>query len=68
VSTVAQAYFELLDLDAELEIARRTTAAFDETVRILTRRFEGGVGRGSRSCARRRLGRTARPRLPNWSA
>jgi multidrug efflux system outer membrane protein len=44
VSAVAQAYFELLDLDAELEIARRTTAAFDDTVRIFDRRFEGGVG------------------------
>jgi multidrug efflux system outer membrane protein len=44
VSAVAQAYFELLDLDAELEISRRTTAAFDETLRIFTRRFEVGVG------------------------
>lgn len=44
VSAVAQAYFELLDLDAELEIARRTTAAFDDTVRLFGRRFEGGVG------------------------
>jgi len=43
VSAVAQAYFELLDLDAELDIARRTTVAFDDTLHLFTRRFEGGV-------------------------
>jgi multidrug efflux system outer membrane protein len=44
VSAVAQAYFELLELDAELEIAKRTTEAFDDTLHLFTRRFEGGVG------------------------
>lgn len=43
VSGVAQAYFELRELDLELEIARRTVDTFDETLRIFQRQFEGGV-------------------------
>jgi multidrug efflux system outer membrane protein len=44
VSSVAQAYFELLELDRELEIARETTESFRETLQLFTRRYEGGVG------------------------
>ncbi len=44
VSSVAQAYFELLELDRELEIARDTTESFRETLELFTRRYEGGVG------------------------
>ncbi len=44
VSDVAQAYFELLELDRELEIARMTTKAFQDTVDLFTRRYQGGVG------------------------
>lgn len=43
VSGVAQAYFELLELDLELEIARRTTDSFQESADIFGRRREGGV-------------------------
>ena len=43
VSGVAQAYFELQELDLELEIARRTTESFTETEALFTRRYEGGV-------------------------
>lgn len=44
VTSVAQAYFELLELDLELEIAKRTQAAFQETYNLFFRRFAGGVG------------------------
>jgi multidrug efflux system outer membrane protein len=44
VSDVAQAYFELLELDRELEIARLTTKTFQDTVALFTRRYRGGVG------------------------
>ncbi|MEW6273490.1 MAG: efflux transporter outer membrane subunit [Thermodesulfobacteriota bacterium] len=44
VSGVAQAYFELLELDRELEIARETTESFRETFELFTRRYQGGVG------------------------
>lgn len=40
---VAQAYFELRDLDARLEIARATTQAFQETYDLFNRRFTGGA-------------------------
>jgi multidrug efflux system outer membrane protein len=40
---VAIAYFELRELDAEVEIARRTTAAFQNTYDLFNRRLEGGA-------------------------
>lgn len=43
VSSVAQAYFELLELDLELEIARRTTASFQRTLDLFTQQFNRGV-------------------------
>jgi len=43
VSDVAQAYFELLELDLELDIARNTTASFTESLKLFTERLEGGV-------------------------
>src|SRR5204862_1148526 len=43
VAEVAQAYFELLELDQEHEIATRTTNSFAESLRIFCQRFEGGV-------------------------
>jgi multidrug efflux system outer membrane protein len=43
VADVAQAYFELLELDEELEIATHTTNSFAESLRIFSQRFEGGV-------------------------
>jgi outer membrane protein, multidrug efflux system len=43
VTSVAQAYFELQELDLELDIARRTTVSFEETEQLFSRRFLGGV-------------------------
>jgi multidrug efflux system outer membrane protein len=43
ISQVAQAYFELLELDHELEIAERTTNSFGESLRIFSQRLEGGA-------------------------
>jgi multidrug efflux system outer membrane protein len=44
VSDVAQAYFELLELDRELEIAHLTTETFEKTLDLFTRQYRGGVG------------------------
>ena len=44
VSQVAQTYFQLLELDAELEIAQRSTKTFGETLELFQRQFEGGIG------------------------
>ncbi len=44
VTVVAQAYFELRELDLELEIAKRTRDSFQQTLDLFTRRLLGGVG------------------------
>jgi multidrug efflux system outer membrane protein len=43
ISDVATAYFQLLALDRALEIARRTTNSFGESLRIFSERFQGGI-------------------------
>ncbi len=43
ISQVAQAYFQLLALDAELQISREATNAFTETLRIFDERLQHGV-------------------------
>ncbi|HXV36471.1 MAG TPA: efflux transporter outer membrane subunit [Myxococcota bacterium] len=43
VAGVAQAYFELRELDLELEIARATVESFQETLDIFERQYRGGV-------------------------
>jgi len=42
-SDVAQAYFELLGLELQLQIAKETTASFADTLKLFTQRYEGGV-------------------------
>ena len=46
VSQVAEAYFHLRELDQRLEIARRTTEAFQGTYDLFDRRLSGGVASG----------------------
>jgi multidrug efflux system outer membrane protein len=43
-SDVASAYFELVGLDLELEVARASAASFRETSELFQHRFEGGIG------------------------
>jgi outer membrane protein, multidrug efflux system len=43
VSEVASAYFDLRELDEELDIARRTRAAFQNTYDLFRRQLEGGT-------------------------
>jgi multidrug efflux system outer membrane protein len=49
VSDVATAYFQLLELDQELQIASQTTNSFAESVRIFSQRVEGGTASGLES-------------------
>ncbi len=44
VTGVAEAYLTLLELDRELEIARESAKAFQQTLDLFTRRYQGGVG------------------------
>jgi len=43
ISEVAQAYFELIELDAKLDIAQQTTAAYQGIYKIFQDRLEFGV-------------------------
>jgi multidrug efflux system outer membrane protein len=43
ISQTAQAYFQLLALDAELQIAKEATNAFGESLKIFSERLEHGV-------------------------
>ena len=43
VTSVAQAYFELLELDLEVEIARQNVASFQQSLDLFSRRANGGV-------------------------
>ncbi|HSU54376.1 MAG TPA: efflux transporter outer membrane subunit [Candidatus Dormibacteraeota bacterium] len=43
VSDVATAYFQLLALDQELAIAKRSTNTFGESLRIFSERLQGGI-------------------------
>ncbi|MCX5684999.1 MAG: efflux transporter outer membrane subunit, partial [Planctomycetota bacterium] len=43
VADVAQAYYELLELDRELEIARQTTDSFAKSLQLFQDRYKGGV-------------------------
>jgi multidrug efflux system outer membrane protein len=49
LSEVATGYFELLELDQEMEIASRTTNSFAESLRIFILRVEGGTASGLES-------------------
>jgi multidrug efflux system outer membrane protein len=49
LSDVASTYFQLLELDQEMEIASRTTNSFAESLRIFSQRVEGGTASGLQS-------------------
>src|SRR5262249_52135152 len=46
VSDVAASYFQLRELDLELEVAKRSVAAFQETYDLFHRRLEAGAASG----------------------
>jgi multidrug efflux system outer membrane protein len=43
-SDVSEAYFELLGLRLQLDVARKTTQAYAATLKLFTERLQGGVG------------------------
>ena len=43
VSNVASAYFELLELDEELSVARSATQSFGESLKLFNQQLEGGT-------------------------
>jgi outer membrane protein, multidrug efflux system len=46
LAEVAQGYFQLRALDADLEVARRTVKSFQDTLDLFQSKFEGGAASG----------------------
>ena len=65
VAQVAQAYFELRELDARLEIAKATTAAFQETANLFNRRLAGGTASALETARAEAALATASSYIPN---
>ena len=64
VAEVAEAYFDLRELDAELEIARSTTATFRDTRDLFERRLRGGTASALETNRAEALLATAAAQIP----
>jgi multidrug efflux system outer membrane protein len=64
VADVASAYFDLRDLDAELEISRRTRATFQDTFDLFSRRLAGGAASGLETARAEALLANASAQIP----
>ncbi len=64
VAEVATAYFDLRELDAELEIARQTTAAFGDTFELFDRRLRGGTASAVETSRAEALLANSRAQIP----
>jgi outer membrane protein, multidrug efflux system len=64
VSDVATAYFELRELDEEVEISRRSRAAFLDTFELFDRRFQGGAASGLETSRAEALVASAAAQIP----
>jgi multidrug efflux system outer membrane protein len=63
-SEVASAYFDLRELDAELDIARRTVSAFRNTLDLFDKRLRGGTASGLETARAEALLATASAQIP----
>ena len=63
-SEVASAYFDLRELDAELDIAKRTVAAFQNTLDLFDKRLRGGTASGLETARAEALLATASAQIP----
>jgi multidrug efflux system outer membrane protein len=64
VAEVAATYFDLRELDFELDIAKRTTAAFQSTFDLFDRRQRGGTASGVETSRAAALLATAAAQIP----
>jgi outer membrane protein, multidrug efflux system len=64
VAEVANAYFDLRELDEELAIARRTTEAFGSTLDLFNRRLRGGTASGLETSRAEALYANASAQIP----
>lgn len=65
ISQVAQAYFQLLALDADLRIEREATNAFGESLRIFSERLQHGVASRLETSAAEAAEATAAAQIPD---
>jgi len=65
ISQTAQAYFQLLALDADLQIAREATNAFGESLRIFSDRLRHGVASRLETSAAKAARATAAAQIPD---
>jgi multidrug efflux system outer membrane protein len=65
VAQVAQAYFELRELDSRLEITKATVAAFQETYDLFNRRLKGGTASALETARAEAALATASAFIPN---
>ena len=65
ISQVAQAYFQLLALDANLVIAKNATNAFSETLKIFSERLQHGVTSRLETSAAEAARATAAAQIPD---
>ncbi|HEX8153144.1 MAG TPA: efflux transporter outer membrane subunit, partial [Thermoanaerobaculia bacterium] len=63
-SEVASAYFDLRELDAELDIARRTVGAFRNTLELFENRLRGGTASGLETARAEALLANAAAQIP----
>jgi multidrug efflux system outer membrane protein len=65
ISQTAQAYFQLLALDAQLEIAKQATNTFGESLRIFSERLKYGVNSRLETSAAEAAEATAAAQIPD---
>jgi multidrug efflux system outer membrane protein len=65
ISQTAQAYFQLLSLDAELQIAKEATNAFGGSLKIFSERLEHGVASRLETSAAEAAEATAAAQIPD---
>jgi multidrug efflux system outer membrane protein len=66
ISQTAQAYFQLLALDAELQIAKDATNAFGESLKIFSDRLEHGIASRLEISAAEAAQATAAAQIPDF--
>src|SRR5215470_13879704 len=65
VSDLSQAYFELLGLQLQLEIARESVLSYTSTLDLFTERFQGGLGNALQTSRAAADLATARASIPD---
>jgi outer membrane protein, multidrug efflux system len=66
ISQVAQAYFQLVALDAELEISRETTNSYNDSLELFNAQMQGGVASRLETSSAEALKASAAATIPEF--